>query len=366
FVGIPVSFSKAPYDKEKECISVGLIGEFKNYSSKANRIFGEEISRGIEIGKIYLNSNSRNNCFKFTTIDIDKTVANTPGLIKKHSQNGIHLYIGLGLSDQALMASDALRENNSVLISPTASSRDLVNNKKIILLYPTNDLIAQKMAQEAYKKGARNVLSVYLKNNSYSVNMAKNFRIEFEKLGGRITKEIIIRHEEGSLFGGNIFSEISKYDFTHIFVPLYELDVAKFITQAFRNHLVKKYIATDSWGTHSTTIKGLIEKFKIDVIIPRIYDYTSSFYINKFFMDEFTRKYSILPSDLSAFSFESVLLANALVHKCGTDVKNWDVFVCLKKTAPFASTSGHLTLFGNNSFKRKFKIETNNSWGNDL
>lgn len=90
---------------------------------------------------------------------MNNSLANISGHIKSANKKGIHVFLGLGTSDQALVAIKTLNETRSILITPTASSDEIAQRSdRVVMLYPRNSQFAFSLAESAKKRGYKKIL----------------------------------------------------------------------------------------------------------------------------------------------------------------------------------------------------------------
>lgn len=337
------------------CVKIGLLGEFILPTGSTSQPFGEEILRGINVAQAL--SEKAERCTHIYKIDIANSVANIPGYIKKAARIGIRIFIGLGTSEQAVMAVSSLDETGSVLFTPTASSNDLsLRSNRTIMLFPRNADIAKTLAQEAKRRGFKKVIAAYAKNNIYSSDIYNDFKKYFSD-NRHVVLPIALR--SGAATAEPIASLIQKNpDYDAIFLPLFELDVARILSGLAASHTpVKKIIATDAWGTYSYVISKLASMVNLKGLQPEIYSPSIGNPINRRFVRAYKAKYRRLPSDLAAFSFDSYRLALKMITVCLADPSQWDVLHCLKASLPFHSTTGSISTAQKGALNREVKFK---------
>lgn len=322
-------------------LTVGVLGEFKRPTAGTTQPFGAEIEKGARLGLEQPGAPEASVCLHMELIDIANSIANIPDIIREAARKkGIHHFLGLGNSDQALAAGEALRETHSVLFTPTASSELLVEgDRRTVLLFPKNGQIAGFLAAQARKRGVKSVSIIYGKNSVYSRDMAELFAQKFEKLGGRVVRTIPVRIGHFSLQSN--LDDLRRDDYTHLFLPLYELDVAKILSILQESGIKKQYIGTDSWGTQSKVIKAIAAGITFDALLPSIYSPTLKTAENESFVAGYRARYGAEPSDLSAFSYDGIRLIRQFAIACPGLVDTGEkTEACLARTLPFQGVTG--------------------------
>lgn len=339
----------------EECTTVGLIGEFRTATGSFNQPFGDEIKRGTELAVAYLARQPGAQCLKLTPIDINNSIANIDGHIREAARKGIRFFVGLGTTDEALAAHRALVETRSILITPTASSNELlVAGGRTILLYPTNAETAAVLAQEARRRGVERTLVLYADNKRYSSHLAKVFEQQFVARGGHIAAAIGLR--AGRINLEPHLAQIRAASFTHVFLPLFELDAAKTILSLRQYGLTPSFIASDSWGTYSTVISNLVRDNGVRALTPVIYDAASTSVLNSFVVGEYQKRYGKKPTDLGALSVEAILLIDALNRRCSGELLASRLEQCLASALPLESTMGTITQSTGLALKRRIVV----------
>lgn len=296
-----------------DCTKIGVLGEFSTTTSRTSYPYGQEIYRGLEIGK----SLNTRKCFDLVKIDINNNIANIDGLIRKNAAElGIKFFIGLGTSEQAHAALNAIDATGSVLVTPTATDDELLaRSKNIILLSPPNSELVKKIVQETKSRGIRKIALIYGGNNVYSQSMTKFFEDEAKKAGLEITYKAAIRIGRSTKIEGLDINKIKGAD--ALFLPIFEHDVIKVLGHLYKQNALIKVIGTDSWGSDSkiiSTLPDFVKKyilFSVTSYNPALEEVSgNSFY------KTYLKRYGTTPMDIAAFSFEAL---NLLDQRTGKD-----------------------------------------------
>ena len=330
-----VLFSVSAFGK---CTMIGLLGEFNRKSSGATVHFGNEIKRGAKLAVDYLKKENQA-CVDTLPFDINNSIADIPGaIVEAVNAYDVHLFVGLGTTDKSLASRKVLDKTKSILITPTASGNELTKSNRIITMFPLNDQLAKQLAHVAYKKGARSVLIIYASNSIYSKDMMFAFKKAFEKIGGKVV--LSLSQRSGNISLDKHIQKLKELKYSHIFLPLYELDVARVISLLSRNGIQKEYIGSDSWGTYSKLILKLTRNVNFSALVPMIYSPTIKTKTNSYFVKNYMKKFNSKPTDLAAFTFDGVRLYSKMLESCSAEEIRNKTVECLKKSLPFDSITG--------------------------
>lgn len=299
---------------------------------------------GVELGADWLKTqNPRGLCFDFEPFETENSVANVAGLIRLGASKGIRIFIGLGISDQALGAQKALEETSSLLISPTATSTEILTagTNRSILVYPTNQVIAYALAREARKRGLQKIVSAFNPQSRYGQDMNAHFVAEFQKLGGTI---VSIEVPPGARNSQEVLDALKKLGAGVVFVPMFEVEAARLISRIVKANVNIEFIGTDAWGTDSQIIRRLVRNSQSRAFVPEIYSPSKTLVSNRFLVSRYKNFSQKNPTDLVAYSFDSLLIANALLKSCRVGFLDSPSGIepCLQKIFPLEVSMGVL------------------------
>lgn len=340
---------------EEPCLKVGLIGEFERATSRTALPFGSEIRRGATIAVREMVGKKSKICTKLEIVDIKNTLANIPDAINKaYKEKHIRIFLGMGTSDQALVAQRSLKDLDALLFTPTASSDDLNGeNKKTVMLFPTNSMIAGELAKEAIRKGIKSLAIVYGENSKYSVDISQAFEATYRKLGGRVTIKIPLRLGKISK---KELQKLASMAPQYVLLPLYELDAARVIAYLYQSRIPVKYVGTDSWGTYSEVLKRFTGNVPIHAFFPVIYSPQAPNTINKQFVSKYHKNTGKFPTDLAAFSYDGIKLINRLLSVCSLNRAVRDTSNCLRRALPMDTITGSVRSVYHSSIQRAIQV----------
>lgn len=285
------------------CLKVGVLGEFSTTTTRTSYPYGQEIYRGLEIAK----SSIQGTCFDLIKIDINNNIANVDSLIRKSfKEKSVKYFIGLGTSEQAHAAIQAINDTGSILFTPTATDDELLRkSKNIVLLSSPNSLMARKIATEAKNRGLKNVAIIYGQNNVYSQSMAEFFETEAKKVQVNVIYKGGIRIGRRTKIESINLDKIREAD--AVFLPIFEHDVVKVFGFLHKNNSLNFVIGTDSWGSESkivSTLPMFVKKKILFSITP--YDSSQKSIKENDFYKKYYRLHGTVPMDIAAFSFEAL------------------------------------------------------------
>jgi branched-chain amino acid transport system substrate-binding protein len=320
-----------------ECLKIGVIGEFQSANSRASFAYGTEMRRGIEIAKREIKSR----CILTTEIDINNSISNIDGRIKKFSKElGIKYFIGLGTSSQVHAAIEAINQTNTFLFSPTATDDSILSKSKhVFLISPTNKRMLFKILSELKNIGIKKASILYGANDIYSKSMAEGFQNNAQHFGIDVVYSKEIRTGRNSKLDSVEILNLNSSDV--LFLPVYELDVLRILGHLYKLGFNKKIVGTDSWGSNSKILNAISKDVKRQLLFSTTaYLPSNNIVRNNNFFKKYIETYFIEPMDMSSFSYESLKLILLLDDKC---IKILDKNRCLKNFGKLDSTTGFIT-----------------------
>lgn len=330
------------------CVNVGVLGEFQSASSRASFAYGTEMIRGVSIAQ----SEQNHICVKTFNIDINNSISNIDGSIRRYSKDfGVHYFIGLGTSAQVQASIKAINETSSLLLSPTATNDDLLKqSKNIVLMSPTNNEMLLAIVDGVMKRGYKRASIIYGLNDIYSKSMAEGFAKLVKGKGLEIVLMDGIRTGRNTKIDGLNLKKLNQSDF--LFLPVYELDVIKIVGHLFAKGFNKRIVGTDSWGSNSNILQALPPQ-----VIKQLDFSTTAYYVkdSQVISSSFFRKYKEVykkdPMDMSAFSYEALKLVFNIHSKCQPKTL---LDTCLESFGEIPSTTGKVHYVAQKrSFNRK-------------
>ncbi len=338
---------------------IGILADMSRTFSGTRQPFGFEIKNGVVLAGEYL-SKKNNSCIDYRIFDIQGTNANIPKRINEGVDAGIHIFIGLGSSNQAQIGKEAARNKNVIIISPTATSDTLIEaNSNLVMLAPRNELIIKDLLRYMQsRKKIKKIAVIYSSNNISSRDSTMKFISEFIKAGGEV--EVTVPVRSGGDLNAEDLKKLANTQSQYIFVSLLEADAAKVIAYMQMNNTHKHYIGSIAWGTYLETIRLLTKFDDLDAFYPQLFTPSGiNTVISTWFVSAYEKHFNRLPTDLAAFSFDAALFAVQMNHNCELrDVSSHGVGKCLKEIQNFNGASGTISDFYLNSANRHVAINS--------
>ncbi len=336
-----------------DCLKIGVLGEFKSANSRATFAYGQEMRKGIEIAQNQLKAK----CFDIIEIDINNSISNIDGRIRKFSNEfKIKYFVGLGTSSQVHAAIRSINETQSILLSPTASDESILEKSdRIVLMGPTNSGMLNKIISELLQRKIKKVSVIYGKNDLYSTSMANGFEQRASNAGIKVIYKKDIRIGRMSQIEGINISKLNESEL--LFLPVYELDVSRILGFLEYNGFKKNVIGSDSWGTNEEVIRSISKTMRSKILFSVTGHLSSDPTIKKnFFYKNYFATFKKEPIDMSSFSYDAIQLINRLNETC---VTLNDFRGCLSKMNDLNFSSGPTKYnFLNKTFNRNVYFVT--------
>jgi len=211
--------------------------------------------------------------------------------------------IGMGNSFQALLCAKHL-SSNSILISPVATSDEILDKGKNIFLFSNVNSIQAKFLAGTLKKNATanaKILLIEVEGCPYCKNMATQLSTEMKSLGLKFATSHF--HLTNLL---SLKEKTESENFNHIILPVHEEESAKLLDLFYQKNKNATFWGGDGWGPLARYIKRLPYSDKIKASWLAHYHVDIATQTNKTFVAAYRKKYAIDPVDTSAFYYEAM------------------------------------------------------------
>lgn len=150
-------------------------------------------------------------------------------------------------SGATIAAANAVAIPNGVLqVSPTATAPSMTNledNDYVYRIVPSDNYQGKVLARAVMEDGLKKVAITYV-NNDYGVGIGNTFKVEYEKLGGIVTK--FSKHEDKkNSYRGELATMASSGAEALVVIAYAAGSGAKIVKQSLENGFFDKFIGTD-------------------------------------------------------------------------------------------------------------------------
>jgi branched-chain amino acid transport system substrate-binding protein len=241
----PVCYSSP--DGQTKVIKVGLVFDLTGKREPAL-----DVVKGIELAASHL---QKVNGFKIELIkyNSESNAAGTKTAIQNLLKDPPDVVIAEVDSSKAVVAAEMLESAKRVMITPYATSPVVTDGRKYIFRACfADDFQGKKLAVFASQNIKAKRVAIFSDGGElYSQTLAKSFREQFERDGGKIVyDEKII--SSASTFKDQIDAAILN-NVDAVFLPVYEQTAARFINEAIARTKKKLvFLGGDGWGASRT------------------------------------------------------------------------------------------------------------------
>ncbi len=265
------------------------------------------------------------NQVKLTVLDVNSKPEGAALSAEKFASLGIRYVIGPVATPMALSALPILERNKIVDVIPTANGSGLVKNRHFASrVCLTNDVQARVMANYIFTAGLKRGVIVEDVTSEYSVDLAKRFKVYFEKDGGKIL--MVYKTQFSQRDFTPIVTDIKRLNPDFIYFTNYYNTIALFLIQLRQMGLSQKVFAGSAASSHALikiagkNAEGLVFTDDFDPLIPQ-----GS--LAKEFIKRFKERFHRLPDSAEALAADSYLLLLKGIEKYGMDTQKVAQFV---------------------------------------
>lgn len=227
---------------------------------------------------------------------------------------GVEAIVGHTTSEMSAAGLEFCNEHELLLISPSSSAEYLMGKDDYFFtLYPSNSVLAQTLADYAYNqlKVRKTAALTDEANNLYTENYFQEFKMHFERLGGKIEGKYSYNSLNSNEFH-SLTGRLLKNEPDSVLVLAASLDTALIAQQLFKRGLSIPLLGCD-WASY----RELIEQggpYVDHIYLPNLYSSTRSLASSYGLLyDEYQSRYREKASIGAALGYETMwLLAQAL------------------------------------------------------
>jgi len=332
-------------------LKIGVIGSLTSVGA----FFGQQEIKGLELAKDEINANGGvNDKMIELVIEDSKTdpAASVTALQKLINVDGVEFVIGDSWTSTTAVLVPIANANEILMISPISALDDQSQDDLFFRTMPVIEDLTAPLADYAYNvMGIRNV-GVLFTDTPWGVEHTRDFKLAFEKLGGRIVGE-----ERFDLNAIDVRSELTKLGAQNpdailnigasgpnLGIPIrqaQELGInVKWLTSVAAENapLVKEY---------GELVSGLT--------YPYPYDINSNLPSVQTFIASYKAKYNETPDNTAANSYDALKVLATAIEQSGEDPL--EVKKAILAMKDFPGGSGLLSFDQNGDVKKEILIK---------
>ncbi len=280
--------------------------------------------QGIKVAKM-MNPSVRGNRIKLLVLDVGSKPEGAALTAERFASKGVKFVIGPVATPMALAALPILEKHKIVDVIPTANSVGLVEKRPFASrVCFTNRVQAKILADYIYSAKLKRGVIIRDTCTEYSLDLAKRFKADFEKEGGRIVKVYDIHSSEKDFTP--IITDMKKVNPDFILFTNYYNTIALFLRQLREMGLKQKVFAGSAASSHALLkiagryANGLVFTDDFDPLIPQGE-------LSKKFIKLFKETYHRLPDSPEALAGDAYLLLIEGLKKAGFNTKDIAHFI---------------------------------------
>jgi len=268
------------------------------------------------------------------------------------------IVIGEVTSSNTLAMASIAQEAKVPLFSPAATNEKVTQVGNFISRACFTDdfqgVVMAKFAVDTLKK--KNGVIVIDNSSDYSKGLAKSFKDEFLKIGGKLATNDELTYVQKDMDFGSLLRKIKRANPDVIFLPGYYTEVGLIIKQARQLGITAPFLGGDGWDSPKLfeiageAIAGnyISSHFAPDDKDPKVQG----------FVKEYEKTYGQKPGAMAALGYDAMLIVAESIAKAKTKTAV-DINTALVATKNFNGITGSITIDEKrNSKKAAVVLET--------
>lgn len=299
--------------KPKENIKLGFVSQLTGTQAE----LGVQERNGAQIAIDEINENNGISGQKLELLVQDDfgTKDGAISSVEELINSKVVAIIGHATSSQTIEGLSVAKKTNTLMISPTASSHELSGkDDNFFRIVTSNKIRTEVFADRIFeKRNIENMAIIYdLDNINYSNSYREAFTNRYEKLGGKISKDIGFSTKSQPNFN-TIANEVKNLGVKGVLIIANDFDTAM-IAQSLINNNVEVKMFSSSWAqTMSLIYNGgkAVEGMEVEVVYPQNSE------VEKFkkFQSKYEERFGKSPSFGAVLGYESVYVLKAGIEK---------------------------------------------------
>ncbi|MEW5763132.1 MAG: ABC transporter substrate-binding protein [Bacillota bacterium] len=242
--------------QKEQTIKIGLMAPLQGNV----KTFGESVQKGFELALEEAG-------YKVGNFKIEKVIADdrnnsteaANAATKLIDSDKVVAIVGAVTSKCTVPASEIAQARGVVMISPTSTAANVTVDKgkrkdfifRACFIDPFQGTVAARFAVNELK--AKTAAILYDQGNDYTVGLAKAFKDEFEKLGGKVLVEET--YAEGDKDFSAVLTTVAQKNPDILYLPDYYNKVSLIGQQARDKGIKAKFLGGDGWDSAELNFK---------------------------------------------------------------------------------------------------------------
>lgn len=310
-------------------------------------IYGENLSKGMELALSEINTKNKNISFKIIyEDDRGETTGAVSAIRKLIAQDKVQMILGPAYSGQTLAIAPIAEENKVIALTTLPGSIEIKKAGDFIFrVYASDEYQGKFLAESAYNIFKARKAIVFRANSAYAKALSDVIKDNFIAMGGSIIDEEVFN--EGDKNMRTQLTKIKKLNPDLIFAPSLYADAANILVQAKELGYNLKFLGGDAWdGDIWQIIQGAEN---LGVFSKLLFDYENGSERTKAFFNAFREKYGHEPNSHAATGYDAVYIAKYAYDSSDGTIDG--LKTALYKLKNFSGALGNISFdeFGDNT-----------------
>lgn len=312
-----IALSNAMYVYGAETIKVGLVAPLTGPIAT----FGQSVDKGVRMAVDEINAKGGLLGMKIELIveDNQAKAEESANIVRKFiEQDKVVAIIGPVISSNTLAAAPIAQQSKVPLISPTATNPKVTQVGNYIFracfIDDFQGMVMARFARSGLGKRAETAAILFEKTSDYSIGLAKYFKEEFTRLGGKIVAE------ESFSSGDQDFSaQLTKIKGKKpdvLYVPSYYDTAGLIIKQARELGINVPILGGDGFDSPQLVELAGKENLKNCYFSGHFFSGSSAPQV-KTFVANYKKRYNIVPDMLAALGYDAVYMLADAIKRAG-------------------------------------------------
>lgn len=291
-------------------------------------IYGESIRKGIELAHEELVAAFEAKEFPHRMelwVEDDESDPTKAAEAFEHliAEHNIHGVIGGVTSAEALTMIDIADQRQRVMISPSASSPDITEQKAtryFYRIYPSDFNEGTKLASWTALNLDLDSIVVVAANTPFARGISRVFKNEFERYDGEVPAELVYSSQEEF---PDLARQVDRSEADGVYIADFAGQVRSFIDALDRAGFEGRILTTSAFAT-TETLAAAGDKAEGVVLAQTVFDPESDDPLVQSFVEAFREKHGEMPDLFAAHGYDAMkVMAEASKEESGVPSEMW-------------------------------------------